>query len=291
MKAQLAWMLALCSWFPWSGVGAKLATPHEFLSCAVIIVLADGSSGSGFYWNRGGTIFLVTARHILFVPDRGADNHSFKLVSHQAILRSPVLARNVPRVNLFLLDLAKLHEARLTRHHSNHDVAVIQIGSVATTLPHPPVVLSVGVRALSPNAASDLDFAALPTKELKDVAAGSGCFFLGYATSLGPEEYSSLGIELSRPWARTGRIVRVNHRAKTLLIECQIYHGDSGGPVFELEGLGPNTSRVRLLGVASQFIRLKEHRQEGEFDCDQTWSRRGYTVVESADVLVDLTSM
>ena len=85
--------------------------------------------------------------------------------------------------------------------------------------------------------------------------------------------------------------MRVNHRAKTLLIECQIYHGDSGGPVFELEGLGPNTSRVRLLGVASQFIRLKEHLQEGEFDCDQTWSRRGYTVVESADVLVDLTSM
>jgi hypothetical protein len=90
MKARLAWLLAFCSWFPWSGVAASLAMTHEIVSCAVIIVLADGSSGSGFYWNREGRIFLVTARHILFAADGDTDKHPLKLKSNQAIFRSPV---------------------------------------------------------------------------------------------------------------------------------------------------------------------------------------------------------
>src|SRR5271154_513284 len=57
---------------------ADSPVPQALDSCSVLITLANGSSGSGFFLNSSNHFFLVTAGHVLF------DRQSHTLLSGKA---------------------------------------------------------------------------------------------------------------------------------------------------------------------------------------------------------------
>lgn len=271
------------------GTGSRSAPLDGYLSKAGLVVLSDGTSGSGFYWNRERRVFFVTARHLLYQTNREVTGSTFQLRGDRALVRSPLTAGL--RVTLLNLDLHRLEVDKRTRFHPFHDVAVIEVGTIGTNHTSTFLVLSAGVRDLTASEKNaELIAPAIRNRALKNLVAGTGCFFIGYATSLDTEAYSRSGVESSQPWTRVGRIMTVNYREGTILIGTRVYQGDSGAPVFEL-GDSPQTIWCgRLIGVVSGYAERRPTGDDDEDDVSGALWNRDYTVVESADYVEELTA-
>lgn len=260
-----------------------------FLSAAAIVGISDGSSGSGFYWSREEIVYFVTARHLLLATNQSPTAELYKLKSSRALIRSPVPAGT--RMNILALDLDNLQGARRIRVHMSHDIAAIEIGQVATNRPSLTLRPSPGVQDVSGNPEGTALACAAPNVwPLNDISAGTRCFLVGYATSLGAQENFRDGVDPALPWARMGRIMVVNYQQGTLWVRSRVFKGDSGGPVFEAEAGSIDPSRGRFIGVISEFVETTALGNSDEEDPAEAFWDQGYTVVESADSLMELTS-
>ncbi len=289
MRTRLTLRFVILSCLLIPGYRGGTAPAAGYLSAAGIVVLSDGTSGSGFYWNQQGRIYFVTARHLLYQTNKEAHGSTFQLRGDRALVRSPATAG--PRVTLLSLDLHKLEVDKRTRFHPFHDVAVIEVGTVGTDPAKVSPLLSPGVRALvdkSTNA--ELPSPVTTFRALKQLIAGTGCFFIGYATSLEAEAYSRAGVESSQPWTRVGRIMAVNYREGTILVGTRVYQGDSGAPVFELGDSPHGIWRGRLIGVVSGYAKRRPTEDDDADDASGALWNAEYTVVESADYVAELTA-
>jgi len=289
MKSPTSIWMALLVMMGLPGTRAGPVPVEGYLSAAGIVGISDGSSGSGFYWSREGIVYFVTARHLLLATNHSPMAELYKVKSRRALVRSPVPAGT--RMNILALDLDNLQEARRIRVHMSHDIAAIEIGQLTTNRPNLPFRLSPGVQDVSGNPeGTPLACAAPNVWPLNDISAGTRCFLAGYATSLGAQENSRTGVEPSLPWARMGRIRVVNYRQGTLWVRSRVFPGDSGGPVFEAAAGAPDPWRGRVIGVISEYVEATALGNSEEEDPAEAFWDQGYTVVESADSLMELTS-
>lgn len=271
------------------GTRAGPVPVEGYLSAAAIVGISDGSSGSGFYWSREGIVYFVTARHLLLATNHSPMAELYKVKSSRALVRSPVPTGT--RMNILALDLDNLQGARRIRVHTFHDIAAIEIGHWATNLPDLMLQLSPGVRDVSGNPeGTPLACAAPNVRPLNDITAGTRCFLVGYATSLSAQENFRAGVDPSLPWARMGRIMVVNYQQGTLWVRSRVFPGDSGGPVFEAEAGSIDPWRGRFIGVISEYMEATGLGNSDEEDPAEAFWDQGYTVVESADSLMELTS-
>ena len=97
--------------------------PDRNLAYPVLINLADGGSGSGFFVNTGDAAYLVTANHV--ICELGVAQ--LRCGAAEILSYSVDPKDKVP--NVMLLDLATLLAANQIRFHQYHDVAVIKIAT------------------------------------------------------------------------------------------------------------------------------------------------------------------
>src|SRR6266446_2794544 len=108
----LAFILILC-WcvggIP-SGAEAQRAIPDDNLAYPVLIQRLDGAA-SGFYLNTATSMYLVTAKHVLFDPENN------KLRSPQLVLTSYPRDPKDSGRNILLVDLLALWLAGEVKAH------------------------------------------------------------------------------------------------------------------------------------------------------------------------------
>jgi trypsin-like peptidase len=190
---------------------------------------------------------LVTAKHVVFNPTTKA------LVGTECSLLSYPRDPSEAGTNEFRLDLAKLNSDGNIKSHSGADVAIVKIANVNR---QGAAALLAGVSAISSAPSGILGVAEANIKRFAEVLIANEVFIFGYPTSLGLKAIAQL--DYAKPLLRRGIVAGKNDGLQTLVLDCPVYWGNSGGPVLEVETVDLTTKRFSVVGVVSQFVPLVE---------------------------------
>lgn len=250
---------------------SRRSLPDDNLAYPILIEIGN-STGSGFFMNTKAATYLVTAKHVLYNQTNGLlfDN-TIRLTSY-----SKDLSDQTP--NTFTIDIAKL-EANNVMSHATQDVVIIKIltrdqrdANMTNTIPGVTLntVAKLGIIGVSPE----------NTRIFNDVLIGNDVMIMGYPVSLGLQSMPQ--IDSRRPLLRKGIVAGLHRTNRSIILDCPVYPGNSGGPVLEIdrEGFG---YRIRVIGVVSQYVPYA--------DGGRTFSimaNSGYSVAVPMDYVLEL---
>lgn len=253
------------------------AIPDNNLNYPALIKHPTGS-GSGFYFRKNKKLFLVTALHVLCGSDGNLHSEHIEVTSYDF---------NKQKNNDACLKINLLKTK--VRIKESVDVALVEIASVPENddIENFSTQLLDGVELIR----SNTGLVAVPArgiKLLKRVLIANDVYILGYPSSLGMPGADQ--IELNKPLLRKGIVAGINTKNKTIILDCPVYFGNSGGVVVEVENEG-NETRYRIIGVISQFIPFVEKMQSQQLGyVNVNMENSGYSVAVPMDTIFDLTN-
>jgi hypothetical protein len=258
-------------------ITAQKAIPDENLGRPVLIEIANKSSGSGFYINTDDAVWFATAKHVLFDKKGGLLGETAELVSY---------GLNDDVGTALEVDLKTLIAANLVRASKLGDAAVIKI-AIATeptrqerqVIPSPGVnIKRKGPDAIYGTALSDM-------RTYDDIAIGNDVIVFGYPSSIGLA--ISPQVDSKRPLLRKGIVAGKNSKLRTLIMDCEVFPGNSGGPVIEVERYFAQ-SNFRVIGIISQFIPFDNSGWSAAIGGNATVLNSGYSVATPVDFVIEL---
>lgn len=249
-------------------------------------ILAGTSSGSGFIvgTDEKNNAYIVTAKHVLYYQD--TNTKEFKLFSEKVkIICNTFIEPYVyksPRI--YELDLLKLITDNHLKLHSSQDVVVIKFGirkdGKINFLP--------GVSLLQDTEGAIVTYELSGARKFDDVVISNEIFVLGYPVSLSSSEMKQINYDL--PLVRKGIVAGKNYENKTLILDCPVYGGNSGGLALEIDLDATNGVNIHLVGVVVQFVPFVEQWQNTKFPSlfNTNYQNSGYSIVLPIDFIIDL---
>jgi hypothetical protein len=117
------------------------------------------------------------------------------------------------------------------------------------------------------------------------VLSGNDVMLFGYPSSLALQALQQL--DPTRPLLRKGIIAGVNPEKKSIILDCPVYFGNSGGPVLEMDRDGFQI-QLRIIGVVNQFVPFIQQAGSQTFEM-QFASNSGYSIITPMDFVLELT--
>jgi trypsin-like peptidase len=217
------------------------AIPDDNLGYPVLITFASGGTGSGFYLNDGDNLHLATARHVILNPKTGLfRDNTLELLSYG---KDPGDTSQTK----FTLDLPTLAADHI-RSDAQRDLAVVRLGKF---MPDTSVSLSPGVALTRIAQSGIVGVHKSAVRKFADVMVANAVITFGYPVSLGLKHVPQISYE--RPLLRRGIVAGKNEQYGTLILDCPVYPGNSGGLVLEIEEDGLET-KLYAIGLALQFV-------------------------------------
>lgn len=255
--------------------------PEEFLTFPVYIKLSNGGSATGFYYSDSTNFYLITAKHVFF------NMRTNQLNSEKADLISYPRDPYKNSYNLLNCNLKYLLDSKLVRYHNRFDVAVALIGHIemidsANSLIH----YNQSITKPNPKNSRVNQFTELYILESKDLPVGTEVHIFGYPTSIGTQAMPQL--ELTQPLFRRGIVAGKNYKLNTIILDCPVYKGNSGGPVVASLIDGFNT-KYRLIGIVSEFVPFEEKWINDKYGyANVEYSNSGYSIIAPIEIMMNL---
>lgn len=120
--------IIICFLIPASNVRAQRFIPDDNLAYRVLVQFPD-EKASGFFLNTGNSIYLVTARHVLFDPPTGNPPTSHLRTVPMTLLSYPRDPKE-SGTNFIQVDRMALSLAGQIKVHPVADVAVVHLGEI-----------------------------------------------------------------------------------------------------------------------------------------------------------------
>jgi hypothetical protein len=262
---------------------AQRAIPDDNLAYPVLITLKDGATGSGFYINTDKATYLVTAKHVLFDSGGKLLDTALDVISYS---KDP----SDPTRNLATLDLSVLQRDGNIKPHPSQDVAVIKFSTIVGDVTRG----ALGTETFSSVSVPGITFkeqakvggvlhARLDiVKTFEQVLTGNEVIVFGYPTSLGLQQLPQ--IDIHRPLLRKGIVAGTNPATRSIILDCPVYFGNSGGPVLELDKSG-FTTNFKIIGVVSQYVPFADIGRSSTFEI---LSNSGYAIATPMDYVLEL---
>jgi Trypsin-like peptidase domain len=190
-------------------------------------------------------VYFVTARHVLI------DLQTHQPIAQQVELRSFSPDPSDKGQNILQVNLAQLQQAGALKIHPSADVAAFKVGSLSGD-PKASQTLTFSSGVTQIKAASGIVGAPEETFQLfADVKISNDVYIFGYPDSLGLEQVPQLARD--KPLLRSGIVAGTNPEKKTIVIDCPVFPGNSGGPVVEKDGFNLNNRRCHRICAIRQF--------------------------------------
>jgi hypothetical protein len=258
---------------PASTVTTHRAIPDDNLAYPVLIT-GDSFTGSGFYLNRDNGTFLVTAKHVLF------DLATGRLRSTVVEVRSYSKDPSDINPNIFVLNLSALE----IKGHPTKDVVVVKVAAIDEKATDCAPCQAKFLPGVLPKATSVNGIVGVGPSVIKlfdQILVGNDVIVFGYPTSLQLKELGQL--DPMRPLLRRGLVAGQNLDKRSIVLDCPVYPGNSGGPVIEVdpEGLG---YRLWVVAVISEFVPFADSAKYFSM-----LSNSGYSVATPMDFVLEIT--
>lgn len=259
--------------------------PEDNLGYPVLINFKNGGAGSGFQFGCENDNYFITAKHVLFDSDGNLNDHNATLICQTA---------DISDESTFVIkvDLRELEKNGFIYKHLTADVAGFKIASISENQKN-------GVFEMQP--ISGIEFRGMGNspavvvnskkvvKLIKDVLVSNDVFLYGYPSSLGLKH--SPQFDYNKPLLRKGIVANVNKKHGTIILDCPVYYGNSGGPVVEVE-LNGGVYKHNVIGIVSQFIPYSEEWQNLSNGILHTEiSNSGYSVAVAMDYVFEMLSI
>jgi len=174
--------------------------------------------------------------------------------------------------------------------HPKKDVAAILIGKRGSQNVNDTKALvptdGVQPRSVAKSGWVSVD-AKTALKRYADVLISNEAFLFGYPSSIGLNESAQFDYE--RPLLRRGIIAGKYDVQQTIILDCPVHYGNSGGPVIEMEQIDFNKFQFWVCGVVSEYIPYIENWiNEKTGITHPDISNSGYSVAVSTDSMLEL---
>ena len=250
------------------------AIPDDNLAYPVFVV-AGSVTGSGFYLDTGKEMFLVTAKHVLFdLASNQLHSPMLTLISYSKDLADST--KNIVTVNLMTLQ-----GRNALRASNTQDVVAVEVFAETSASSASPIE---GVVVTSVAKSGFLTVNRKNVKTFDQVLTGNDVMVFGYPTSLGLQQFPQL--DPLRPLLRKGIVAGTNPAARTLVLDCPVYFGNSGGPVLEMDRQSFSTS-FSIIGVVDQYIPFVQQAGSQTLSM-QLQANSGYSLALPMDAVLDL---
>ncbi len=207
-------------------------------------------NGTGFIirdkMEEGSFLYLVTAKHVL-----GKFNNSGNFIFKDDILNiyyhGDIYSEKFNGVSINLQNLWKSGNLAI---NNNSDVAICLIALakdnkiIYVNNAHAKTIVQEKEVSLT-TIQSDL------LTKAKEVKIGNDVFVIGYPTSVGFENIPQ--IDYKKPLVKKGIVSGLNSKMNTIILDCELHNGNSGGPIFSYY---PKTRKIKLIGVVIQYVPL-----------------------------------
>jgi len=256
--------------------------PERNLQYPVLITDSDGGSGSGFYFQHNGKLFLVSALHVLYNEGQ-LNSETITLLSYDKETKPGVLKKVLLKINLLEVPIRK---------NDIQDIVLVQIGKAISRNDDTGISDITYGKGVSKISKDQSRIVVVPTEHLikiDDVFIGNDVFIMGYPSSLGIQNAEQIDYE--RPLLRKGIVAGTNDKMKTIILDCPVYFGNSGGIAIQVEYNEDGSNDQRVIGVVSQYVPFEDklysikHRY-----VNTTRENSGYSIVVPMDSIFDLTT-
>ena len=260
--------------------GAR-ALPEDLLNFPIQILIDEQIKGSGFYLVTSSALYLVSTKHLIY--DKVSGRRNGKVATLLSYTGGPKAeSRNILKVNLETLETA----GEITKHEKQ-DVLVIRLGTVKSDTGNVNVTFLDQVKAMELVLPGLVHVSPKRTGGLDRVLVGNEVFIFGYPASLGLR--AAPQIEESRPLLRKGIVAGINHKTGTVILDCPVYRGNSGGPVVQVEEIAPGRREYLIIGLVSEWVPFAEewlNTTQGYSNLNL--SNSGYSVAVPMDAIYEL---
>lgn len=243
-----------------------------------VLIRVGTSTGSGFYFRTDAGVFLVSALHVFFYREKSKIQIKGGVAHLSSYGPNPETNKRI----VLAIDLTKTP----VRTNKLRDVVVIEIGKVTGT---GKWSYGNGVVALASGAPQE-GIVVVPRSSLKlfnDVLISNEVFVMGYPSSLG---VGTNQIEPHRPLLRKGIVAGKNHERKTIILDCPVYFGNSGGLVIEVSEKNVGHREFIVIGIISQFIPFVEELTSKQLGyTNRNYENSGYSIAVPVDTIIRLT--
>jgi hypothetical protein len=235
-----------------------------------ILINMDSGYGSGVFFLYDSTVYLVTAKHIIYKDSNDLDLQSniINLTSYNS---------GNANYKLIDIDLKKADSLKKIFFHKKHDVVCIPISKTKHDITQ--VVYEQYVKSYS-----DTNSANTCYKLYDSVIISNDAYICGYPVILGIDFNK---IDVNEPLLRRGIIAGKNHQKKTIVVDCPTYKGNSGGPVIEVDEEN-GYDKISLIGIVSESVPYQEKWRNIVMGYLNTnIYNSGYTIVEPIDFVIE----
>jgi Trypsin-like peptidase domain len=268
--------------------------PEDNLAYPVQINLTDCRHGlpamaSGFFLNTGKSLYLVTARHVIFGAIRGRFKPDTPLLCKEARFIAYSKDPKEKQKNIIDLNLEVLNKNANVKAHETHDTAVVYMGVIHRSEDKQPIDVAEGVSVKNAVDSGILLVKIESARKFDEVLTPNEVYVFGYPSSIGLENQPQ--IDYQKPLIRKGIVSGTNDGNKTIILDCFIFPGNSGGPVMQVEWAGIGTKNFWIIGVISEFIPITETWLNERFKYRNTQVyNSGYSVAVPMDMVLELVN-
>jgi len=227
----------------------------DLISLAVLIQVGKGY-GSGLYLSTENAIYLVTARHVFWKPQVDPQTKrvkAFNLINPIVDIYSYTRDTNFETADQVQVDLRVLMDNKQLSFSHTHDVCVFKLADIGAG----KMNLVPGAKRMSKNLKVNSAHLSM-IKPFKEITIGEELYVIGYPKALAM--IPSNTFDFNKPLVRKG-IVSGKNPNHTIVIDCAVYPGNSGGPVFITEKRIEQTAQGMVMrnkrylaGIVSKFI-------------------------------------
>ena len=249
---------------------------ENHLNCCVLISLGN-SNGSGFLYRTDSFVYLVTAKHVIL-------DESDSLRVEEIEIRCQSLNSKEEDIRILKINLKKIKP----QYDYNSDVVIIKfskVKSINTDKSFQGGYLE-GVEIIQKGRFKPIAIDRENIKLLEDVKIANDIYVFGYPTSIGIP--NSMQFDPTKPLLRKGIVANINEKEKTIILDCPVYGGNSGGPVVQIIDNGTKET-ISVIGVVSQYIPYVQKWKSFRDNLINTeYLNSGYSVASPFDLILKL---
>ena len=254
-----------------------MSLPIDNLAYPVKIIFETGECGSGFLLNSDDEkLFLITAKHVIY---KKHDKNELILYGESITILAK--DRNHTKINPIKINV-DLNQAKI-EIADKVDLCGILLADLNK---HPKqngagkVIFSKGIKL-----SGEIKFTTVNKKSLvsfDEIQPSNDVFVLGYPVSIGSK--TNPQIDYDQPLLRKGIVAGKNHKSKTIILDCPIYPGNSGGLAIQV-----GCSKPGIIGIVTEFIPFFEIMYSLQHKYKNlNLENSGYSVLIPANHILDL---